>query len=916
MKRLLKGLAIVAFALILLFVGGGLWLRYQYPPDRIRRMAADRLGKRLGRQIEIADARISLWHGLELKGIRLSEASSFSAGTFFEADRVRVLHRWLPLLSRHIMVRSIDIDRPRVTIRRSAEGLFNFADLEKSTGPTENGGEAPSPVLFLISRAALSDGEIVFQDDRFHLLIKMRKLDARVSGFSLTDPFGLQVKGDLEVRKEKSLWKGPLALKAHLTPVGDRPVTLEKFHVGLGSSALDLAGTITPLPTPLANVTLTLTSLAAADLTPLFPLPDPIKNARLAGQWTIQATSSTANAYGTFDAQAPLMAMSGSMTLNTDGVHHQVQLQPKSFRLEDSPLAPGFSGSGPLGGRWDISVSSAHWNIKGELTGDGAVFSYEDWLKKPASSPFTLTGTVTENGPNGPTVDLDLRAPEINIIPGGPWPKDLHLSGTAGLTAEVRGTPDNLAFDVSCDGRSIDTAYKNAFHKPTSSALSLSSTGKIKKNFPLRSGEGGKRDLEISEATIRMSAGIVDVKGNINDFMNTRFLHLTINGKTTDLSRVEPLLPSLTHYRLRGQTTLDATVNGPATGPLVTGQIHLSNAAATPTPGLDLSEMDGQINFYGDTAEIRSLKGKAFGSPFTLTGKIDHFDRPTIELDGRWERLEIEKWLKTFSPAAPAPKQNSTAPQRGAPPATPSPTNKGVVTPQNAERPPLPAPIASATGIFRIGEIVHPHYLGRDFQFKWALTDVGPNLSLLSGNASVTAASGEITNIPLAKKINKLMDRDGSDISYKKMAGTFLVTRGITEVQSFVLNSDQTDFSAHGHVRLGDMESDLRLMLKLPPGSVRGSVGNWMTADDGRPTIEASLKGPLGDPKVKVDYRDTVRRAAQDILKKTLGGWKGKPDRATANPEPSSPPTPAPPAALEKEMQDPGRRSLEKIFKQ
>jgi hypothetical protein len=80
------------------------------------------------------------------------------------------------------------------------------------------------------------------------------------------------------------------------------------------------------------------------------------------------------------------------------------------------------------------------------------------------------------------------------------------------------------------------------------------------------------------------------------------------------------------------------------------------------------------------------------------------------------------------------------------------------------------------------------------------------------------------------------------------------------------------------------MESDLELVLKLPAGSVRGSVGQWMTAADGRPTIEARLKGPLRDPKVKVDYRDTVKRAAQDILKKTLGGWKGKPDKIPPTP--------------------------------
>jgi hypothetical protein len=129
---------------------------------------------------------------------------------------------------------------------------------------------------------------------------------------------------------------------------------------------------------------------------------------------------------------------------------------------------------------------------------------------------------------------------------------------------------------------------------------------------------------------------------------------------------------------------------------------------------------------------------------------------------------------------------------------------------------------------------------------------------------------------------------EGAEITYQKLAGNFIVTRGLADIKNFTLDSDQTDFVAKGRVRLGDLDSDLNLVLKLPPGSVRGSVGDWITADDGRPTIEASLKGPLGDPKVKVDYRDTVRRAAQDILKKTIGGWKGKPARTAPKNTPSS----------------------------
>ncbi len=910
MKRLMKWMTVGFLFLFLVLAGLGVWLRHQYPPDRLRRMAAEALGAKLGRQIDIADAQIGLWHGLELKGLRISEFPTFSSGNFIQVENVRIQPRWIPLLSRKIMVRSIDVDRPSVTIRRSTEGTFNFADLTAlPPGAKTAPGATAAPTLFLISRATLSEGEILFQDDGNSLLIHMRNLDARVSGFSLTNPFGLQLEGDLEIRHKTSHWNGPLAVHAHLNPTGEKTVTLEKVHLGLGASSLDLTGTLSPLPTPHATVTLALPSLVVADLAPLFPLPDPIKNARLAGQWTIHATTTSLEANGTFDAQDSHLGMTGTLTLKTDGLLHTLRLLPKSFRLEDFSLAPGVSGSGPLDGQWDIRVSSRQWTLKGELIGDRTVFSYENWLKKPASAPLTLTGSVTKTGLKGPMIDLDLRAPEMDISPNGPWPRDLQLSGTVGLTAEVKGTPDRMAFDVSVDGQSLQTAYGTSFRKKRAGVLTLSATGELR----------DQKDVNLSHASIHTEAGTLGIQGQVIDLPEARSVDLTIHGKITDLSRVGDLLPSLADVGLRGQSNFEATAVGPAVGPTVIGQIFLSNASATPIQGLDLSKMNGQIDFGKDTAVIKSLQGSAFGSPFTLTGKIDHFDRPTIDLEGRWDRLEIEKLLKAFSTTAPPSKPISSPPAKGARSGAPPTEVRGRAAAPGNNSPGIPpAPVAAAMGNFRIGEIVHPHYLGRDFQFKWNLTNVGTNLSLLSGDASVTAASGEIKNIPVAKKINKLMDRDDSTIAYKKLAGTFSVTQGRTDVQSFVLNSDQTDFSARGHVRLGDLESDLRLMLKLPPGSVRGSVGHWMTAEDGRPTIEASLKGPLGDPKVKVDYRDTVRRAAKDLLNKTLGGWKGKPDRPSpvTAPKESSPESEvAPDTDVQKELEEMGRRSLEKIFR-
>ncbi|MBK8576127.1 MAG: AsmA family protein [Elusimicrobia bacterium] len=231
MKRLLKGLAVITFVGGGALLGLGVWLRHQYPSDRIRQLGGDWVGARMGRQVEIADAHVSLLHGVELKGVRISEAPTFSEGTFIEVERVRILPRLLPLLSHQIILRSIDVDRPRVTVRRSAEGNFNFSDLLPTASSKDTAGPPPRPpdnetpapaktswATFLIDRASLSEGEILVRDDALPLTATLHRLDARITGFSLTDPFALRVKAALEIVRGKTTWKGPSRSKPACPP--------------------------------------------------------------------------------------------------------------------------------------------------------------------------------------------------------------------------------------------------------------------------------------------------------------------------------------------------------------------------------------------------------------------------------------------------------------------------------------------------------------------------------------------------------------------------------------------------------------------------------------------------------------------------------------------------------------------------
>lgn len=862
MKRLLKWVLVGAGIIAVVLVGVGLWLRHQYPPERIRRLAADKLGARLGRAVDIAGADISLLHGLRLNGVKISERPDFSAGIFLEIGEISVLPRLLPLLSRKIVIHSVHFSQPRLRVERFSDGTFNFSDLAQPGPPST--GKTDTAALF-ISRATITNGEIHFQDSGIGLNSTLTAITLRLSAFSLANPFDLNLKGRIDIQYKNRSWQGPLELKVDVSPLGNPSIRIDTFQIGLGASTLTLTGSIDNRPAPHASLTVGVSPFAMEDAAPFLTLPPPFNSARLIGEWTVRGTTATLAVQGKGEMTTPGLKLAAAISGESrfQSGDHTYSIQPKAIYLEKNTLDPNLSVTGLLSGGWTLVSSRGRWTLAGETRADQASLTYGGWLEKTAGDPFTLTGSVEQAVP-APQFFFDLRAPTIQIASPGPWPKEAVLAGEASFAGECRGNPSNMKFTVTADAAALDLAYKDLLRKKPASPLGLTAQGQI-------------RDFEeilLTSAAVRTALGEFEIQGRIGNLFTQRRYDISVNNRSLPLNRLAPLLPLLGSYQLKGTATLQGALKGTEANPELQGQISIADAALSPLPDVPLTNLKGKISFSNDKANLESLAGTAFGSPFTLTARIAHFDRPELVLEGDWARLAVDRVLTVFS-------------------STPSTQTNGAPPPSDSS-----APIARADGVFRIREITHPHYLGRNFVFCWNLTDLGPNLSVLSGSATVTAAEGEIRDVPVARKINKLLNRNQPEITYKRLNGQFLITRGLVDIRPFLLDSDQTDFRAEGTVRLGDRTSDLRLMLKLPPGSVPGNVGDWMTAEDGRPTIEASLKGPLADPTVKVNRKDILRRAAQDILKKTIGGWKGKPDPTPLKeenpPAPESIPSPPP----------------------
>jgi hypothetical protein len=179
---------------------------------------------------------------------------------------------------------------------------------------------------------------------------------------------------------------------------------------------------------------------------------------------------------------------------------------------------------------------------------------------------------------------------------------------------------------------------------------------------------------------------------------------------------------------------------------------------------------------------------------------------------------------------------------------------------------------ADSRGTVRIGSVTHPHYDGHDFRLDWTLKNAAADMSRADGAATFSASDGQVTNLPLAAKINALLKRNATNITYKSMSAHFKITQGVLATSDFTVASPQADILVKGTVRLNDMMADLRASFKLPPGALGGSLGQYLQDENGRPTIEVTIKGPLtGKPDVKPVVGKAATNAAKGLLQKYIG---------------------------------------------
>lgn len=234
MKKLLKVLAAVAAAFLLVLAAAALYIKIKFPPERIKALVVAEAQKTLHRQLEVGSVRFGMLSGLRIEGVRLSEKPDFKAGEFLAADAFVFRFAWAPLLRKKLVAHEVALEGLRATLTKRKDGTLNVSDLEggprKADAQPEPGAAgtgAAGALALQVDSIRLKDAKFKYVDKGVGSEASLGIPLAKVEDFKLSGKFRFSVETELEYRAGKERRKAEVEAKGTMELAGGAQERLE-----------------------------------------------------------------------------------------------------------------------------------------------------------------------------------------------------------------------------------------------------------------------------------------------------------------------------------------------------------------------------------------------------------------------------------------------------------------------------------------------------------------------------------------------------------------------------------------------------------------------------------------------------------------------------------------------------------------
>jgi|GEM_PF-879816 len=157
-----KKLILIILLILALLTAGLVYLNSVFLPIQLKEIIIREASKKLNRKVSIASLYYAPLKGLVFNRVAIQDQAP-QTENIFSAQEISVTIFYLPLLTqKKIIIPSIVIDKPVITLSLERTGLWNFSDL-LTLNENKKGQKEQTPAIF-ISGLTINSGTVIFFD--------------------------------------------------------------------------------------------------------------------------------------------------------------------------------------------------------------------------------------------------------------------------------------------------------------------------------------------------------------------------------------------------------------------------------------------------------------------------------------------------------------------------------------------------------------------------------------------------------------------------------------------------------------------------------------------------------------------------------------------------------------------------------
>ncbi|HTR45593.1 MAG TPA: AsmA family protein, partial [Thermodesulfovibrionales bacterium] len=227
-KKLLYAGGIIAAIIVVVFVGLAIVVKSYLKSDSLKAVIIPKIEEFTGRKAGISDIDVSLFKGIDVKGISLMDKEG--KGEFLKVKEFVLAYSLLPLLHKQIVIRKIEVISPSVSLVQEKDGTYNFSDILEKAKATKKEPKSTTeaeglPFSVLTDKIVVKDAMMTFSDAQ-----------GVIPSISLVSNIDLKVTAEKGVSPEIS---GKMDVKTLTVKMGDNEIK-GAGTIGIGKDAIDL----------------------------------------------------------------------------------------------------------------------------------------------------------------------------------------------------------------------------------------------------------------------------------------------------------------------------------------------------------------------------------------------------------------------------------------------------------------------------------------------------------------------------------------------------------------------------------------------------------------------------------------------------------------------------------------------------